>query len=41
MTPLNESHVEDAALDWFRELGYAIGHGPYSAQRAKFMAEAS
>ena len=21
---LNESHVEDAALDWFRELGYAI-----------------
>jgi type I restriction enzyme R subunit len=25
---LNESHVEDAALTWFGELGYAVGHGP-------------
>ena len=25
---LNESHVEDAALAWFGELGYAVGHGP-------------
>ena len=25
---LNESIVEDAALTWFGELGYAIGHGP-------------
>jgi type I restriction enzyme, R subunit len=28
---LNESIVEDAALAWFRELGYAIGHGPHIA----------
>jgi type I restriction enzyme R subunit len=28
---LNESHVEDAALTWFRELGYAVGHGPQLA----------
>ncbi len=25
---LKESIVEDAALEWFGELGYAIGHGP-------------
>src|SRR5258708_30118782 len=25
---LNESTVEDAALSWFRELGYADAHGP-------------
>ena len=25
---LNESVVEDAALTWFGELGYAVGHGP-------------
>jgi len=25
---LNESIVEDAALTWFRALGYAIGHWP-------------
>ena len=31
MIPLNESIVEDAALEWFGELGYAIGHGPYLA----------
>ena len=29
MSSLNESHVEDASLEWFGELGYAIGHGPY------------
>ena len=28
---LNESHVEDAALEWFGELGYAVGHGPQIA----------
>jgi len=25
---LNESLIENAALTWFGELGYAIGHGP-------------
>ena len=25
---LNVSIVEDAALTWFGELGYAVGHGP-------------
>ncbi|OYY61207.1 MAG: hypothetical protein B7Y50_04850 [Hydrogenophilales bacterium 28-61-11] len=25
---LNESIVEDADLEWFGELGYAVGHGP-------------
>jgi type I restriction enzyme, R subunit len=28
---LNESIVEDAALAWFGELGYAVGHGPHMA----------
>ena len=28
---LNESHVENAALEWFGELGYAVGHGPQLA----------
>ena len=28
---LNESIVEDAALEWFGELGYAVGHGPQLA----------
>lgn len=28
---LSESHVEDAALEWFDELGYAIGLGPHLA----------
>ena len=28
---LNESTVEDAALKWFGELGYAFGHGPHLA----------
>jgi len=25
---LNESHVEEAAISWFQELGYSILHGP-------------
>ena len=39
---LNESTVEDAALEWFDVLGYAIGHGPDmapgepAAERASF-----
>ncbi|MEO8615492.1 MAG: type I restriction endonuclease [Luteolibacter sp.] len=28
---LNESIVEEAALTWFGELGYAVGHGPQIA----------
>ena len=28
---LNEAIVEDAALTWFDELGYKIGHGPHIA----------
>ena len=28
---LNESIVEDAALQWFGELGYGVGHGPHMA----------
>jgi len=28
---LTESMVEDAALEWFGELGYAVGHGPHLA----------
>ncbi len=28
---LNESIVEDAALEWFGELGYTLGHGPHLA----------
>jgi hypothetical protein len=28
---LNESIVEEAALEWFGELDYAIGHGPQLA----------
>lgn len=31
MPPFNESIVEDAALTWFGELGYAVGHGPHFA----------
>jgi type I restriction enzyme R subunit len=39
---LNESIVEDAALEWFGELGYAVGHGRHlapgepAAERASF-----
>jgi type I restriction enzyme R subunit len=29
--PINESIVEDAALSWFGELGYAVNHGPHMA----------
>jgi type I restriction enzyme R subunit len=29
--PLTESTVEDAALTWFRELNYAVAHGPQMA----------
>jgi type I restriction enzyme R subunit len=28
---LTESIVEEAALEWFGELGYAVGHGPQLA----------
>ncbi|MBC7365224.1 MAG: HsdR family type I site-specific deoxyribonuclease [Undibacterium sp.] len=28
---LNESIVEEAALEWFEQLGYTIGHGPHLA----------
>ena len=28
---LNESIVEDAALEWIVELGYAVRHGPHLA----------
>ncbi len=28
---LNESIVEDAALEWFGDLGYAVGHRPHLA----------
>ena len=28
---LNEFIVEDATLEWFGELGYAVGHGPQMA----------
>ena len=31
MSALNESIVADAALAWFEELGYAIGHEPHAA----------
>lgn len=31
MTSLNESTVENATLEWFEALGYAIGHGPHIA----------
>ena len=30
--PLYESIVEDAALEWFGELGYPFGHGSDMAQ---------
>jgi type I restriction enzyme R subunit len=28
---LTESTVEDVALEWFGELGYAVGQGPHPA----------
>jgi type I restriction enzyme R subunit len=39
---LDEAIVEDAALEWFGKLGYAVGHGPQlapgepAAERASF-----
>src|SRR5687768_14399821 len=39
---MNETIVEDAALSWFEELGYAVMHGPHiapgepAAERASF-----
>ncbi len=42
MSALNESIVEHAALTWFGELGYAVGHGPHltpgepAAERTSF-----
>ena len=29
---LTESIVEDAALTWFGELGYAMGHGQHASR---------
>ena len=26
---LNESTVEEAALEWFEALGYGVAHGPH------------
>ena len=31
MNQINESVVEEAALEWFGELGYSVGHGPEMA----------
>ena len=31
MNQINESVVEEAALEWFGELGYLVGHGPEMA----------
>ena len=28
MTALHESDIEDAALEWLRELGWQVGYGP-------------
>ena len=28
---INESIIEEAALEWFGKLGYAVGHGPHLA----------
>jgi type I restriction enzyme, R subunit len=42
MTPFTESVVEDAALEWFGELGYRVVHGPeiapgeHGAERASY-----
>jgi len=39
---LNESTLEDDALEWFGDLSYAVGHGPHiapgepAAERASF-----
>lgn len=31
MSALNEDVLEQVALEWFGELGYAVGHGPQLA----------
>ena len=31
MPSFNESIIEDTALTWFGELGYAVGHEPHLA----------
>ena len=31
MTEPNEATVENAALTWFGDLGYEVGHGPHLA----------
>ena len=41
MSTLNESIVEAAALEWFWELGYAVGHGPHLAPGETAMERAS
>ena len=28
MTPITESDVEEAALAWLKDLGWAVAHGP-------------
>ncbi len=28
MISITENHVENAALEWLFELGYAVAHGP-------------
>lgn len=35
MGNIDESIVEDAALAWFGELGYAVGHGPHMESAAE------
>ena len=32
MTTFTESVIEDAALDWFAELGHTVAHGPDPAR---------
>jgi len=37
----NESIIIDATLEWFRELGYAVGHGPHLASGVQVAERAS
>ena len=32
-----ESDIEEAALEWFTELGYTVGHGPRHRARYALM----
>ncbi len=41
MNQFTESMVEEAALGWFGELGYAVGHGPQMAPGELFAERAS